>query len=146
MEVNSESGKNSRSFVRFNVSTIPAGSTIDSATLTLCAGWVPNTTRTYELHRVTGTWSETTITWNNQPTVAGTPTQTQTTPAVASCWTWTVTGDVQAWVNGTATNYGWRLKDQAEGNTPGKAMGIRTKEYTADTSKHPKLDVTYTPP
>ena len=62
--------KNRRSFVEFDVSSIPASSTVSSATLTLCATAVPGVTRTYDVHAVSADWVETTITWTNQPSVA----------------------------------------------------------------------------
>lgn len=144
MEVNSQSGKNQRAFVRFDISTIPAGSTVRSATQTLCTGWV-SPGRVYDLHRVTASWAELTVTWNNQPAVAAAATTTLTVPSTTGCVTLTVTSDVQAWVNGTASNFGWRLKDQVEGNTPGRGTGFRSKEYTTAADR-PQLEVTYLPP
>jgi hypothetical protein len=135
--------KNERVFVQFDVSSIPAGSTIDSATLTLCATSVPGATRTYDVHRVSASWVETTLTWGNQPAVAATVTDSATTPASAGCMTWTVTADVQAWVDGTA-NDGWRVRDAIEDDSK-NASQFRTREDTAVPSEQPKLDVTYTP-
>lgn len=136
--------KNKRSFVEFDVSSIPASSTVGSATLTLCATAVPGATRTYEVHAVSAGWVETSITWTNQPAVAASATDTATTPASAGCMSWDVAADVQAWVNGTATNYGWRVKDQTEDGGNLLSM-FRTRE-NALVAERPTLDVTYTPP
>lgn len=145
MEVDSRTNKLRRSFVSFNVSSIPAGSTVDSATLRLCATTVPSTTRTYNVHQVTASWVETTITWTNQPAVAASATASATTPASAGCMTWSVAADVQAWVSGTANN-GWRVSDSAEGTGSSKVTIFRTREDTAVPADQPKLDVIYTPP
>lgn len=136
--------KNKRSFVEFDVSSIPASSTVSSATLTLCATAVPGSTRTYEVHQVTASWGETSITWSAQPAVAGSATASATTPSSPACMTWDVAADVQAWVNGTATNYGWRVKDQTEDGA-NLLSRFRTHE-SALVAERPTLDVTYTPP
>ena len=113
MLVQSKPTANHRSFAQFNVSSIAAGSTIHSAILTLCATTVPASTRTYDVHRVTASWVETSLTWNNQPAAAATATDSATTPGSPACMIWTVAADVQAWVDGTANN-GWRVTDSVE--------------------------------
>jgi len=137
-------GRNQRSFVQFDISSIPASSTVSSANLTLCATAVPGSTRTYDVHRVTAGWGETTVTWSAQPAVAASATGSTTTPASVGCMTWDVAADVQDWVNGTATNYGWRVKDQTE-DANGLASEFRTHE-SALVAERPTLEVTYTPP
>ena len=137
--------KNRRSFVQFDVSTIPANSNVTFATLTLCATAVPAATRTYELHQVTAAWLETSINWTNQPAVAATATVTKTTPATPGCMTWIVTADVQAWVNGTANN-GWRIRDATEGSATQYLSQFRTREEAVVTSDRPKLAVNINAP
>lgn len=135
-----------RAFVQFNVSTILAGSTINSATLTLCLDEVPAASaqgKVHELRRVNGSWTETGLTWNNQPAISSTVTGTIVVPSTATCVTFNVTSDVQAWVNGT-TNNGWRLNEQNEGSGGGNAK-YATRE-NGSSSTRPKLDVTYAPP
>ena len=142
MDVKSQSTKENRSFVRFDISSIAAGSTVNSATLTTCATAVPGVTRTYDVHQVTSSWVETTLTWNLQPTVAATATDSTTTPAAPGCMTWTVTADVQAWIDGT-TNNGWRISDSVidgDNNT----TKFRTRE-DGTVDEVPKLVVDYSP-
>ncbi|MCH7585702.1 MAG: DNRLRE domain-containing protein, partial [Acidobacteria bacterium] len=141
MEIKSQSTKENRSFVRFDISSIPAGATIDSATLTLCATAVPGTTRTYDVHQVTSGWVETTLTWNLQPTVVATATDSATTPGAPGCMTWTVTADVQAWADGT-TNNGWRVDDSVIG-AASETGKFRTREDGAVPAEQPQLEVTY---
>jgi hypothetical protein len=133
--------KNGRSYVEFDVSAIPSGSTIVSATLTLCPDRDPSESRTYDVHRVSTSWVETTLTWNNQPSVAASATDSQTQVDALICTTWTVTSDVQAWVDGTA-NYGWRISDDSEENVGSIDTDYKTREH-GDTADRPELVATY---
>ena len=140
MTVGSYFLNNQRSFVQFDVSSIPASFTVDSATLTLCATSTPAVSRTYNLHRVTASWVETSITWNNQPAVAGSV--TGTVASATGCLSWTVTDDVQTWVNGTTAD-GWRISDSSEGSITDYNADFRTREDTAEATEVPSLKVTY---
>ncbi len=143
MYVKSRRGnRDRRAFVQFDVSSIPAGTTVSAATLTLCATAVPGVTRTYEVHRISASWVESTINWNNQPAVEASATDTVTTPASAGCMNWNVVADVQVWVDGTANN-GWRVMDQTESSQTEYQTTYRTREDTAVLSERPLLDVTY---
>jgi len=139
-----DTARNFRAFVQFDVSTIPAGSTINTATLTLCVVGLPDTTRTIDVHLVTGAWGELTILWGNQPSVAASPTDSITTPAAVGCITWAVASDVQAWVDGTANN-GWRTSDSVEDSVVNEQTDFRSREDSAFPAEQPELQVTYTP-
>ena len=114
--VSGGNGWTRRSFVKFDLSTIPAGSIIDSATLRLFLQNAPGSSRTDDVYRVTGAdWAEGTITWNNAPAVAATPTDSNATGTTAGAWIdWDVTEDVVAFKAGTYSNYGWRINDNDE--------------------------------
>jgi hypothetical protein len=144
MTVSGISGNAQRSFVRFDLSSIPAGSTIGAATLTLCmSSWVSDAIgRVHELHLATGSWTETGITWNNQPTVAASTTDTATVSL--GCLDWAVTSDVQDWLDGTS-NYGWRVKDSSESSSGLPVAWYYTRESSV-TAERPELEVVYTPP
>ena len=126
------------------MSSIQSGSTVTAATLTLCATSVPSS-RTYDAHRVTATWTETGVIWNNQPSVAGSATASASTPGSPGCMSWTVTSDVQLWVDGTA-NYGWRIADSSEGSSQEKLTVYRSTEDSAVPADQPHLQVTWTVP
>lgn len=69
------------------------------------------TSRLVNLHRVTSDIPMRQLTWNNMPTVAGTPVSS----ATISGWTrrtyeWEATNLVQGWLDGTIPNYGVCLK------------------------------------
>ncbi len=143
MQVKADGNKMKHSLVAFDVSSIPAGSVVSSATLTLCLSAKPGSSRTHELRLVTSSWLETVVVWNDQPTVSGTVTDTVTVPATAQCLTFTVTADVQSWLEGGANN-GWRIGDQTNGTGTGNVK-YRTRE-NGNTTERPKLDVIYTTP
>ncbi len=63
---------------------------------------------TTELHRVTQAWGETTVTWETQPTVAGTFSST-VQDGVNQWVSFDVTGLVQDWLSDPTTNFGVEL-------------------------------------
>jgi len=147
MWVDSKKGQqNQRSLVSFDLSSIPSGSEIISATLSLRMKDAPSESRTLEAQRVSASWDESSITWNNQPGVSGTAVTT-TTGTTSEVWlSWDVTTDVQAFVQyQTAANYGWRIKDQIEASPQDYKESFYTKEESSETLLRPKLDVTYEP-
>jgi len=138
--------KNARIYLRFDLTkcgpAIPATATIDSAVLRMVPSAVATLCRTYDIFRVTASWSETTITWNNQPfgTAVNNPASASRTSSsnigAAPCaitsvnaYTtgWDVTADVAAFVAGTATNNGWMIRDDVEN----ASTTIRTTTFYA---------------
>ena len=134
-----------RSLIRFDVSTVPAGSTVASATLTLCPTkkTVPAAGRIHELHVALGEWTESAVTWGNQPTVIAAPTDSSVYLGDLECVEFNVTGEVAAWVAG-APNFGWQLRDQTEGDVNNSAVTYGSRE-AATTTLVPLLTLTYTP-
>jgi hypothetical protein len=145
LHVRSDALGNKRSFVRFNISScLPGGARIKTATLSLRLATAPGNSRTHQLHRVTASWGETTLTWSNQPGVAASATgavATGTTNNVTLSWT--VATDVQAFADGTANN-GWRVADSAEGALGAQEGRYSSKEHAA-ASQRPTLAITYYP-
>jgi hypothetical protein len=145
LDVRSWATGNRRAFVRFNVSTcsIPANALITSANLKLFMYSAPSANRTYAVHAVSASWTEPGITWANQPAVAASATATTSTGTTSNVTLgWTVTADVQAFVDGT-TNNGWRIRDQTESSTTSRLGQFRSREYGG--GQAPTLDVTYYP-
>ncbi|SKA03608.1 hypothetical protein SAMN04488128_102396 [Chitinophaga eiseniae] len=122
-----------RQFFRFNgLNTIPAGTTIVSATLTLTGvtssaaapqgnSYYPGSpynsygTNPAWIKRVTGPWKASTITWNNQPTT--TTTNAVAVPASTSQWNYSVTLNVTALVQdiiNSGQNNGFSMQLQTE--------------------------------
>ncbi len=146
MNVERKTNNVARSIVTFDLSEIPTGSTISSATLSLYMYAVPSASRDHGAHRVTASWVETSATWDAQPASAA-ATATTATGMTANVWlSWTVTTDVHAWIaTDWTTNYGWMIKDAAEGDgNPPRTVQYYTREYTGDTTLRPKLAITFT--
>lgn len=154
-----------RPLLKFDLSAIPAGSTVTAATLSLyqeTTGSVGSSPANpvYNMHRVTRAWLEGTgygnatgdgATWNkydsvNLWTAAGgdfDPVVAASTPAAATLgWkTWDVTGLVGGWVNGSYANHGMLMDGVGAISTLGFAS---SDNGTA--ANRPKLVVTFLPP
>jgi len=125
------------SLLKFDLFSIPADVTIDSAILRLYLyGTDQTTSTTLTCRRLTGDWEENGVTWNNQPG-DNTDSQAQSTITTGTDWKeWNVTDMVRNWYSGDWTNYG--LKITTEGAA--KSHSFRSKEYS---SNHPELVINY---
>ncbi len=170
------SGKTSQGLIRralfqFDLSLIPAGSTITSATLTLHSDQAQGAA-TYTLHRLLATWGEgtsdagapggagtdattgdatwlhrfhATSTWTNAGGDFVASASASKIVAGAGTYSWSGTGlaqDVQTWLDGGATNAGWALLGNEA--TAGSAVRFGSSEH-ATASMRPELTIEYTP-
>ena len=161
MNVTSSNSANRRNYLRFDLTkcspVIPASATIKVATLKLYTSAIPAVCRTHDIFRVTASWTETGITWNNQPfgTSINNPAQSARTSsmdigsgtcqnATANAYVsgWAVTTDVAAFAAGTATNNGWMIRDDVEGSGTARVATYATKDGNLLTQA-PVLSVTY---
>ena len=142
-----------RSIVQFDLSSIPSDATIDTATLRLKTGSCVKgscTGRTVWAYRLTQSWTETGSTWNtydgsNNWGAAGGDYTTSgggssTVPSMGSWQQWDVQTIVQAWVDGTSTNYGFLLRDSNESYSTNTAWTYSSREGASD----PQLYISYT--
>ena len=134
-----------RAYIQFDLSTVPGGVVVTNANLRLYhySSW-GSAAFTIGLYKVTGSWLENSITWNNQPTSSSDAEFLRSIPAGSiNYWrSWDIDTLVQGWLDGTITNYGMLLKDTDEFLVQTAAL-FYTSDYTADTSKHPKLEIDY---
>jgi hypothetical protein len=104
-----------RSFARFDLtSCIPSTAEIESASLRLVLATAPSASRTYAAHRVSASWAEGSITWNNQPAVGASSGTVATGTTSGVTLQWTVASDVQAFASDSSSNQGWRISDTDE--------------------------------
>jgi large repetitive protein len=125
--------KANRALVRFNLPAVPSGCTVTGATLRLYAASAA-TGRTMQALRISQSWAENTVRWNNQPTTAGTAAGTTS----VSGWNqWTVTPQVQTMYSGS--NHGFLVRFDVETN-PVAEMQFHARNKG---SEHPELRVTF---
>lgn len=134
----------SRTLIQFDLSSIPSGSTINSAILGLYLytsfGLEPNLSIELSIHKITQEWQEDTVTFSNQPTFESNPLTSIFVGSPPSWVFWNVTSQVQAWVSGEV-NYGLLIKGVTNSNS-GKTF--YSSDYS-DPSLRPKLTIDYTP-
>jgi hypothetical protein len=160
MNVQTALTDNRRMYVRFDLTkcrvAIPSTATVKIAYLALYMTAVPNQCRTYDVFRAPSTWSETAVTWNNQPfgitpnnPPNGERTDFATVGTGGTCEYTTanqyiafdVTTDVQAFVGGT-TNNGWMIRDDAELSATARSSTFSTKNAN-NVARAPILIVNY---
>ena len=149
LTVSSAAAANQRAYARFDLAqchpAIPASATVRVATLRLFSTVSRRVPRTIDVFRVTATWAEATVTWNTQPfgttiknpasgsrtdsfnvgTPAGCENLTATTRSISGA---DVTTDVAAFVAGSATNFGWMLRDDTEGSATVRTWTTASKD------------------
>ena len=89
--------RNARSYLKFDLSALPAGVTVPSATLELDGGPTTIGTAPLSLRRVTTAWTEAALTFNTRPTSTGTGAVTATAANVSGTMaaSFTITSLVQ---------------------------------------------------
>jgi hypothetical protein len=105
------------SFLQFDLSALPAGTTASQIAAAKVTFFV---NRVYEpgtinISQVTGSWTESGVTYNSAPSVAGTPTTSFTvaTTSAAQFITVDITSLLQGWVASPSTNFGIALTSSA---------------------------------
>ena len=132
------------SLIKFDLSVLPPGATIDAAGLRLDFLGVYTGTNDIEVGRVDGAWDETTLTgstpvaytWSGQF-----KTVTSAGISDSSLVTWNVTSLVQAWQAGAIANDGLAFRGNG-----GELKAAHSKETGAAGDRGPKLIVAYTLP
>ncbi len=152
-----------RTLVRFSLPSIPAGCRVTAASLVL-AGFNDNETgdngtnsdvlaespyplttgRTIQAYTAGADWTETGVTWNNQPALSGTPV---TRTSVLGDNSWNVLTHVEAMYAGS--NFGWILKDSSESGSTNGNQGENqyyySRETTTQIASRPRLELTFGP-
>jgi len=137
----------SRSYIQFNLSSIPSHANIESALLSI-HGNISTSGGGDKVvaRRVKSSWNENTITWNNKPNFdsfiyddVSLPYRNATTPVEFN-----LTSLVQEWIDGSYSNYGIILMFENESGTKyGNFCSSDTDTYDGQGLWTPKLTIEY---
>ncbi len=150
--------KKTRGVIRFNLSSIPEGTDINSAQLRLFFFRIPGADsfadKTHSVHRILPgrNWSESTVTWNSinstdfwsSPGGDFNPNATDSVIINSQKMGfiyWNVTKDVQYFIS-TGNNFGWVIKEQEE-NESFTRRDYRSSEYFQNPSQRPALIINF---
>ncbi|EKD96075.1 MAG: Fibronectin type III protein [uncultured bacterium] len=99
-----------RSYVKFDISSIPDNATVNSAKLRLNqkSHTLTDNAVTIDIIRLIGDWSETGVKWSNKPGNYA-PTVSKSVTKSATWVEWTITNTVKGWVDGTYPNKGLEI-------------------------------------
>ncbi len=140
--------------IRWDLSSIPANSTVTSATLRL---YITNTSaQTFEIYQLLRSWSESQATWNQAATganwgTAGAQGAADRASTILGSLISTSGGSVtftlnsagiavlQSWINNASTNFGLAIENYVHGD----ALAFSSSEV-ATISRRPALTITYT--
>jgi hypothetical protein len=144
-DVRPDNGADRRGLLKFDLTSIPANSTVTSATLYLYEQGNKTGQTTY-IYRVTSGWSEAAATWNSWSAPGGDfdsgISYFAFIPDQNNCMlTLDISSLVQAWVNGAYNNYGLLLYSLG----PNHIISYASKE-DGTASRQPKLDIVYSVP
>ena len=156
-------GTVARAFIKFALTGVPAGSTINSATMSLYIDSnLASNTRDLNVYRLLRAWTETGVTWNKYDGTndwgtagaANTSTDREAAnigsvsvlsgPSADTEYQVTLTAaKIQEMISGGVfTNNGFLLQMSTESDD---YHSFRSSEYAVDTTKIPKLVIDYTP-
>lgn len=134
----SSDGGDFHGLVRFDLSDIPNGASIEGARFHAYSEEEGGFDYAdIQLHRITGGWEEMGVTWNDVPLAAG-PCVTASVGAKPGWAEWDVTTLVREWTDGTYPNHGLKMVPVTDSYV--RAFTSRESE------RPPSLRVQYTPP
>jgi hypothetical protein len=136
-----------RMYLQFSLDLLPDDAVITSARLGLYYWGTLNAVATpIGAYRVLGAWSETGLTWNNQPVFATTPENSYYVPdwPTNDLVYWYISDLVKDWWDGSITNYGVMLKDTDESTEEAWKYFLSSDWGTA--SQRPQLTILYYDP
>lgn len=136
-----------RGLAKFDIAafraSLPVGATIASARLyATVTNYHISGSRKYRVHRATAAWTETVVTWTNQPAYSNAY-STIDISATSGSVSWDVTNLVKEWYDGTYSNYGLVLtrENDTSGDHDRKFSDVRLVISLTGTTQ-PKPDLT----
>jgi len=149
LNVRSSRGDNARTFVAFDLSSMPPGASLLYARLTLCVSDPPLSERTYLCQRVMSSWAEGSISWANQPQANSMYGSSCPVGPSSESVTWDVTDQVQKMLNGipqhTWSSFGWEIFDDTEDSSIGHSTSFYSRQYATEANR-PQLVIRFLPP
>jgi len=133
-----------RAFVEPDLSEIPPGAAVQSATLSLYCDWAETPAEVpVDLYGVSDAWPEESLTWLTAPEEAAGPVASTQVSGDGQWYSWDVTDLVSAWQSGEGNN-GVMLRDHDESF---EDHGVKRFASSEDTSAahRPRLNVVYVP-
>jgi len=134
----------SKSYIKFNLGTLPSGVNVSKATLRLFVDQVA-APGSFDVYQLNTSWTESTLTYNNAPALGTSATGNHpiafTSSTLNQFIVIDITSLVQGWMNGSIANNGVALAL----TTPGGAVAFDSKE-SIYTSHQPELEVALTGP
>jgi hypothetical protein len=131
-----------RAWLQFDLSSLPAGATITSATLEMTAWKAQGGDMAVSAHSASDdSWSESGVTWNNQPTIGSALDTTTLVSGQTGAYNWDVTSYIQSEYAGdqSATLV---LKADSEGSSTALTYAFESKEW-GTASQRPRLTITF---
>lgn len=132
--------------IEFDLSSIPEGSTITSATLSLFHSANTQSNATYDVFRVTSSWLEATVSFNTAPSRDPVAAASLTFSGSSGVYRdWNVTALTQSWVSGTYANFGMWIEESPV-TSAANAYFSSSDVSRFGLDRVPKLFVDYTGP
>jgi serine protease AprX len=136
-------GETARGFVQFDLSEIPASTSIREATLYLRlenSYDFEGQSRTITVYRLGTSWSETGVNWNSRPAIAEAYGSASVTHGRGPWYAFDVTALVQGWINDDWSNYGLAVRGPEHSGYDSSWKSF----YTRESDSAPYIEVTYT--
>lgn len=143
MESSVASIEKKKGLLKFDLSSIPAGALINSATLslwTISYATIPSD-KNHSLYRNTQDFVESTVNWNTRPTIGGLIITEPISTIAGTENQFDITTAVQNWVDGVWSNYGMTLQRASAGEISLAYVG---SSDNSTATYRPKLVVNYT--
>jgi hypothetical protein len=139
LEVRGASGWRRRTYIGFDVTSAPAASTVSSVKLYLYLVYDGDGAITGRFNRITGSWTESGLTWNNAPAVTATNQVTHSMPVTpSSTWYNFDITDIYKDAKNAGNECGVKIMDHNESNDSHQKYEERESAYD------PYILITYT--